>query len=89
LLSVNVLSNSISTDFSFYNCVYSVLTQLSRIIANNGDSHKSSMQQNVYACILEVNSTRIGIKLPVDICVMCKAGVTNLYVTESYFLGTK
>jgi len=47
------------------------------------------MQQNVYACILEVNSTRIGIKLPVDICVMCKAGVTNLYVTESYFLGTK
>jgi len=30
------------------------------------------MHQNVQTCILEVNSTRIGIKLPVDIvdCVM-------------------
>jgi len=43
----NVLSNLISADFSFHNCVYSVLSQLSRIIANNGDSHKSSMYQNV------------------------------------------
>jgi len=46
LLSVNVLSNSISADFSFYCCVYSVLSQLSRIVPNNGDSHKSSMHQN-------------------------------------------
>jgi len=36
-------------------------------VPNNGDSHKSSMYQNVQTCILEVNSTRIGIKLPVDI----------------------
>jgi len=34
LLSVNVLSNLISADFTFYNCVYSVLSQLSRIIPN-------------------------------------------------------
>jgi len=40
---------------------------LSRIVPNNGDSHKSSMHQNVQTCILEVNSARIGIKLPVDI----------------------
>jgi len=66
VLSVNVLSNSISADFSFYYCVYSVLSHLSRIVANNGDSHKSSMYQNIQTCILVVNSTRIGIKLPVD-----------------------
>jgi len=36
-------------------------------VPNNGDSHKSSMHQNVQTCVLEVNSTRIGIKLPVDI----------------------
>jgi len=67
LLSVNVLSNLISADFSFYYCVYSALNQLSRTVPNNGDSHKSSIYQNVQTCILEVNSTRIGIKLPVDI----------------------
>jgi len=66
LLLVNVLSNSISADFSFYYCVCSVLSQLSRIVPNNGDSHKSSKHQNVRTCILEVNSIRIGIKLPVD-----------------------
>jgi len=60
-------SNSISAAFSFCYCVYSVLSQLSRIVPNNGYSHKSSMYQNVQTCILEVNSTRIGIKLPVDI----------------------
>jgi len=64
---LNVLSNSISADFSVYYCVYSVLNQLSRTVPNNGDSHKSSMHQNVQTCVLEVNSTRIGIKLPVDI----------------------
>jgi len=37
LLLVNVLSNSISADVSFYYCVYSVLSQLSRIVPNNGD----------------------------------------------------
>jgi len=63
LLSVNVLSNLISADFSFYYCVYSVLSQLSRLTANNGDSHKTSVYQNVQVCILELNSTRIGIKL--------------------------
>jgi len=67
LLSVNILNNSISADFPFYCCVYSVLRQLSRIVPNNGDSHKGSMYQNVQTCILEVNNTRIGIKLPVDI----------------------
>ena len=64
---VNVWSNAIYADFSFYYCVYSVLSHLSRIVPNNGDSHKSSMHQNVQTCMLEVNSTRIGIKLPVDI----------------------
>jgi len=54
LLSVNVLSNSISAHFSFYYCVYSVLSQLSRIVPDNGDSHKSSMYQNVQTFILEV-----------------------------------
>jgi len=44
-----------------------VLSQLSRIVQNNGNSRKSSMYQNVQICILEVNSTRIRIKLPVDI----------------------
>jgi len=68
----NVLSNLISADCSFYNCAYSVLSQLSRIISNNGGSHKSSIYQNVQACILQVNSTRIGIKLPVDMCVLRK-----------------
>jgi len=34
LLSVNVLSNSISADFSFYYRVHSVLSQLSRIVPN-------------------------------------------------------
>jgi len=34
---------------------------------NNGNSRKSSMCQNVQTCILKVNSTRIGIELPVDI----------------------
>jgi len=67
LLSVNVLSSSISADFSFYCCVYSVLSQLSRTVPNNGDSHKRSMYQNVQTCILEVNSTRIVVELPVDI----------------------
>jgi len=67
LLSVNVLSNSISADFSFYYCVYFVLNQLSRTVPNGGDSHKSSMYQNVQTCVLEVNCSRIGIKLPVDI----------------------
>jgi len=28
------------------------------------------MYQNVQTCILEVNSTRIRIKLPVDICIV-------------------
>jgi len=58
LLSVNVLSNSISAGFSFYYCIYSVLSQLSRTISNNGDSHKISLYQNVQTCILEVDSTR-------------------------------
>jgi len=31
--------------------------QLSRTVPNNGDSHKSSMYQNVQTCVLEVNST--------------------------------
>ena len=48
-------------------CVHSGLSQLSRIVPNNDNSHKSSMYQTVQTCILEVNSTRIGIKLPVDI----------------------
>jgi len=43
LLSVKVLRNSISADFCFDYCDYSVLSQLSRIVPNNGDSHKSSM----------------------------------------------
>ena len=68
LLSVNVLSNSISADFSFCYCVYSVLSQLSRIVPNNGDSHKIvCTKMSKLSCILEVNSTRIGIKLSVDI----------------------
>jgi len=46
LLSVNVLSNSISADFSFYFCVYSVLSQLSRIVRNNGESHKTSVSNS-------------------------------------------
>jgi len=66
LSSVNVLSNSISADFSFYYCVCSVLSQLSSTVPINGDSHKSSRHENVQTCILEVNSIRIGIKLPVD-----------------------
>jgi len=69
LLSVNVLSNSITVDFSFYHGVYSDSSQLSRIAPNNGDSHRRSMCQNVQTCILEVNSTRIGIQLK---CVLCK-----------------
>jgi len=64
---LTLLSNSISADFSFYYCVYSVLSQLSRIVRNSGDSHQCSMYQNVQTCILEVVSTRIGLKLPVDI----------------------
>jgi len=63
LSSVNVLSNSVPVDFSFYYCVHSVLSRLSRIAPNNSDSYKSSMYQNVQTCILEVNSTTIGIKL--------------------------
>jgi len=66
LLSINV-NNSISADFSLYYCGYSVLSQLSRTVPNNGDSHKSSICQNVQTCILEVNSTRSDIKLTVDI----------------------
>jgi len=66
-LSVNLFSNSISTDFSFSYCVYSALSQLSRIVPHNGDSHKSIMYQNVQTCILEVNSAIISNKLPVDI----------------------
>jgi len=65
--SVNVLSNSTSADITFYYCVYSVLSHSSRIVRNSSDSHKSSMHQNAQTCILEVNSTRIGIKLPFDI----------------------
>jgi len=42
-----LLGNSVSADFSFYYCVCSVLSQLSRIVRNNGDAHKSSMYQNV------------------------------------------
>jgi len=72
LLSINVSSNLISVDFSFYICVYSVLSQLSRIIANNDDSYKTAVYQNVHGCILEVNSTRFGTKLPVDMCILCK-----------------
>jgi len=64
LLSVNVLSNSICADFSFCYFVYSVSLQLSRIVLNNGDSHKSNTYQNVQTCILEVSSTRISIKVP-------------------------
>jgi len=73
LLSVNFVSNSISANFSLYYYVYSVSSQLSRIVPNIGDSHKSSMYQNVQTCFLEVTSTRIGIKLPVDnvYCVWC------------------
>jgi len=74
LLSVNVVSNSISADFSFYYCVYSVLSQLSRIVGNIGNSHKSSMYQNVQTCILVAYSTRIGTTLPVDI-VYCVKGL--------------
>jgi len=62
LLSVNVSSISISADFSFY---YRVLSQLSRIVPNYGDSHKSNLYQNEQTCILEVNSTRIAIPLEV------------------------
>jgi len=54
LLSVNVSSNSISADFSFYYSVYSVISQLSRTVPN------------IQTCILEVATTRIGIELPVD-----------------------
>ena len=54
LLSVNVLSNSVSADLSFYYCVYSVLSQLSSIVRSNGDSHESSMYHTVLTCILEV-----------------------------------
>jgi len=57
LLSINV-GNSISAHVSFYYCVYSVFSQLSRIVPNKGDSNKSSMYQNVQTCILEVNITR-------------------------------
>jgi len=39
---------------------------LSIIVPNNGDSHKRSLYQNVQISILEVNITRIGIELPVD-----------------------
>ena len=69
LLSVNVLSISISADFSFYYCIYFLLSYLTRIVPNNGDSPKSSrpMYQNLQGCIFEANSTRISIKLPVDI----------------------
>jgi len=70
LLSVNVLSNSISANFFLslhLFCCKSVIRQLSRIVPNNGDSHKSSMYQNVQTCILQVNCTRIGIKLPLYI----------------------
>jgi len=63
LLSVNVLSNPISADFSFYYCVYSGLSQLSRIAPNNGDSHKSSMYQNVQTCNLEVKSDYLHLRL--------------------------
>jgi len=77
LLSVNVLSNSISADFSFYYCVYSVSSQLTRIVPNNGDSHKSSMYQNVYSCIVEVNSTRIGVKLPVDLVYCARSSLPH------------
>jgi len=62
LLSVNVSSNLISADFSV-NCVYSVLSQLSRIVPNNGDSHKRGMSLNVQTCLLEVVSTGIGIQV--------------------------
>jgi len=89
LLSVNVLSNSISADFSFYYCVYSVLSQLSRIAPNNGDSHKCSMYQNVQTCILEVNRTRIGIKPPVDVvyCVRWNTWkYTRIYTWRIYQL---
>jgi len=61
LLSVNVFSKSISADFSFYYSFYSVVSQLSTFVPNNGYSHKSSLHQNVQTSNLEVNSTRIGI----------------------------
>jgi len=63
LLSVNVKYLDIC-HLSVYHCVYAVLIQLSRIVPNNGDSHESSMYQNVQTCILEVNGTRIGIEVP-------------------------
>jgi len=62
LLQVNVQYLDIFR-LSFYNYVYSVLSPLSNIIPNNGDAHKSSMYQNVQTCILELNRTRIGIKI--------------------------
>ena len=74
LLSVNVLSNSISADFSFLLlrlfCFKSVIK-----IPNNGDSHKSSMYQSVQTWILEVNSTELVLNFHLTVC---KAGVGNL-----------
>jgi len=43
LLSVNVLTKYLDIcHFSVYHCVYSVLSQLSIIVPNNVDSHKSN-----------------------------------------------
>jgi len=64
LLSVNVFKYLDICHLSVYHCVYSVLSQLSRIVANNGDSHKRGIYQNVQTCILEIDSTGIGIKVP-------------------------
>jgi len=58
---------------------------LSRIVPNNGDSHKSSMYQNVQTCILEVNSTRIGIEVPALVVLPYNTMIYYPYLKSTYF----